>query len=164
VDSDQRICLRVGPPLSPSSQAESLTQRIPSLTRFVDIHPGGSGVLLASGIAGGDSSDAFFSLHRSDVLVKYGRYKIGTLIDPTSKTYVLPTPGALSPVPYAEPGWLTPSFRSPYFNDSHRALQKEMRLFFDTEVKREAREHEVSHERPTQRIMELMGSPRWEIS
>jgi cytochrome b involved in lipid metabolism len=48
--------------------AEELTFFLPQdLSRFVDMHPGGSGVLLASGIAGGDSTEAFFSLHRSEV-------------------------------------------------------------------------------------------------
>jgi hypothetical protein len=27
-------------------------------------------------------------------------------------------------VPYGEPTWLTPEFKSPYYKDSHRALQK----------------------------------------
>ncbi|ORY70647.1 acyl-CoA dehydrogenase/oxidase [Leucosporidium creatinivorum] len=134
------------------------------LSRFVDMHPGGSGVLLASGIAGGDSSEAFFSLHRSDVLLRYQRYKIGILADPASSPYLLPIAGELSKVPSAEPPWLVPTFQSPYFKDSHRALQKEMRFFFDTYVKKEAREREVSHEPPSKELMELMGSPRWEIN
>lgn len=38
-----------------------------------------------------------------------------------------------------------------------------MRLFFDVYVKKEAREHEVSHKRPTLKLMELMGTPEWNI-
>lgn len=45
-------------------------------------------------------------MHRSEVLVKYGRYIIGT-IEGQKPKYILPTPGVLSPVPYAEPGWLS---------------------------------------------------------
>lgn len=67
-------------------------------------------------------------------------------------------------MPSAEPPWLVPTYHSPYFKDSHYALQKEMRFFFDTYVKKEAREREVSHEPPSNELMELMGSPRWEIS
>lgn len=55
-------------------------------------------------------------------------------------------------------------YRSPYFKDSHRRLQERMRYFFDTFVKAEAREREVSHEPPSAEIMKLMGSPEWEIS
>lgn len=60
---------------------------------------------------------------------------------------VLPTPGALSPVPYAEPGWLSEGFKSPYYNDGHRALQKYMRAFNDEFVVPEAQAHEKSGER-----------------
>ncbi len=27
-------------------------------------------------------------------------------------------------VPYAEPTWLTPEFKSPYYSESHKVLQK----------------------------------------
>ena len=47
-----------------------------------------------------------------EVLVKYGRLIIGT-IEKEETRYILPTPGVLSPVPYSEPNWLTPGFKSP---------------------------------------------------
>ncbi|SCZ87423.1 BZ3500_MvSof-1268-A1-R1_Chr2-2g04889 [Microbotryum saponariae] len=134
------------------------------LTKFIDMHPGGTNVLLATAIAGGDSSEAFFSMHRSEVLTKYQRLKIGRVSDPKSRPYLLPIAGELSPVPMAEPGWLVKDFRTPYYDDSHRRLQREMRKFFDTEVKPEARVNEGAAERPSQRVMELMGSPEWEIN
>lgn len=137
-----------------------------SLSRFTDIHPGGAGVLLASDIAGKDASEAFFSLHRSSVLAKYKRLIIGKLdsdASASSTKYVLPLDGELSPVPYAEPSWLVPSYKSPYFKDSHRRLQKAMRKFFDENVKAEAREFELSGERPTQKLVELMGTDEWNI-
>ncbi|BGO97423.1 Acyl-CoA dehydrogenase [Rhodotorula toruloides] len=136
------------------------------LSRFTDIHPGGAGVLLASDIAGKDASEAFFSLHRSSVLAKYKRLIIGKLdsdASASSTKYVLPLDGELSPVPYAEPSWLVPSYKSPYFKDSHRRLQKAMRKFFDENVKAEAREFELSGERPTQKLVELMGTDEWNI-
>jgi cytochrome b involved in lipid metabolism len=61
------------------------------------MHPGGVYVLLE--VAGKDATEAFFAMHRSEVLIKYGRYIIGTLQNEKPK-YILPTPGALSPVPY----------------------------------------------------------------
>lgn len=66
---------------------------------------GGEYVLIE--VAGKDATEAFFAMHRSEVLVKYGRFIIGT-IEQEKPKYILPsvTPGALSPVPYAEPGWL----------------------------------------------------------
>lgn len=67
-------------------------------------------------------------------------------------------------MPYAEPTWLTKQLSSPYFNASHRALQKAMREFFDTEVKGEAREREESHERPSERVVRRMGEEGVEIN
>ncbi|GAA5834251.1 hypothetical protein JCM3766R1_004501 [Sporobolomyces carnicolor] len=133
------------------------------LTKLLDFHPGGPGVLLHHTVAGKDSSALFFSLHRSEVLTKYARLKIGTLETSSPPPYLLPVDGELSPVPHAEPTWLDSKYHSPYFDDSHRRLQKEMRRFFDTEVRAEARAHELTHERPTKRLVELMGTPEWNI-
>jgi hypothetical protein len=38
-----------------------------------------------------------------------------------------------------------------------------MRRFFDEKVKAEAKERELTHERPSKEINELMGSPEWNI-
>ncbi|KAM0754843.1 acyl-CoA dehydrogenase NM domain-like protein [Meredithblackwellia eburnea MCA 4105] len=124
---------------------------------FVDMHPGGAFVLLDKAVAGKDATDAFFGLHRSDVLVKYGRYVIGTISDAKPR-YILPTPGALSPVPYGEPAWLTEGFKSPYYNDGHRKLQKYMRDFTDRYIREEAAAHEKNGERPTVELIQRMGS------
>lgn len=101
---------------------------------------------LTSRVAGKDATEAFFAMHRSEVLNKYGRLMIGT-IENEEPQYILPTKGTLSPVPYAEPGWLTEGFKSPYYNESHRKLQKALRDFSDEYVTPEAREHELSGER-----------------
>lgn len=103
------------------------------VSKFYDLHPGSSGVL--DPYLGGkiDATDDFFGLHRSSVLKKYARLKIGSIKDDRPQ-YVLPEVGALSVVPGAEPSWLVKGFKSPYFDDSHRALQKEVRKFFDEHV------------------------------
>ncbi|KAL8286560.1 hypothetical protein RQP46_004577 [Phenoliferia psychrophenolica] len=124
---------------------------------FVDMHPGGAHVLLDVEIAGKDATEAFFGLHRAEVLNRYGRYIIGTL-DTGKPKYLLPTPGALSPVPFAEPAWLSEGFTSPYYNDGHRKLQKYMRDFTDKYIKEEAAAHEKSGERPTVELVQRMGS------
>ncbi|SCZ99129.1 BZ3500_MvSof-1268-A1-R1_Chr3-1g05828 [Microbotryum saponariae] len=138
---------------------------IDSAVYFVDLHPGGTAVLLDELVAGKvnqspppqDATDAFFGMHRSEVLVKYGRFIIGT-IEGAKPRYILPTPGVLSPVPYAEPTWLTEGFKSPYYNDGHRALQKYMREFNDEYVRAEAQAHEKSNERPTVELIQKMGA------
>lgn len=104
------------------------------VSKFYDLHPGGSGVL--NPYLGGkkDATEDFFGLHRSSVLKKYARLKIGT-IKGKKPQYALPEVGTLSVVPGGEPAWLTQDYKSPYFDDSHRRLQKEVRKFFDEHVR-----------------------------
>lgn len=118
------------------------------------MHPGGEYVLKE--VAGQDATEAFFSMHRSDVLTKYGRYVIGTIAE-AEPEYILPTPGKLSPVPFAEPSWLSEGYHSPYYKDSHHALQKFMRDFSDKEVFPAAQLHEKTGERPPVELIELCG-------
>lgn len=53
----------------------------------------------------------------------------------------------LSPVPYAEPAWLSEGYKSTYYNDTHHALQKFMRKFSDEEVYPIAQECEKNGKR-----------------
>lgn len=104
-----------------------------NVSKFYSLHPGGSGVL--DQYLGGkvDATEIFFGLHRSSVLKKYARLKIGS-IKGEKPQYALPEVGALSVVPGGEPAWLTQDYKSPYFDESHRRLQKEVRRFFDEHV------------------------------
>jgi predicted heme/steroid binding protein len=81
------------------------------LTRFVDLHPGGAFPLLD--VAGKDATDAFYGLHRQDVLHKYNRYKIGTIAG-FKPQIEWREPGSLSKVPYAEPSAFQ-GFKSPFY-------------------------------------------------
>lgn len=56
------------------------------------MHPGGSHVFLEDNVGGQDCSKIFFSLHRSEILEKYARYRIG-LIENEKPIYVLPVRG-----------------------------------------------------------------------
>ncbi|GAA98980.1 uncharacterized protein L969DRAFT_64385 [Mixia osmundae IAM 14324] len=129
------------------------------LSDFIDMHPGGASILLDPKIAGKDATQVFFGLHRGEVASKYARMIIGT-IENEKPQVILPTPGTISTVPHAEPMWLVKGMQSAYFNDSHRALQKAMRNFFDNEVREEATEHEISNERPTVELIKKMGANR----
>lgn len=150
------------------------------LSKFVDLHPGGAHVLLQVAGQGSsrslshwegssrsrisrsccfvlaDATEAFFGMHRSEVLTKYGRYLIGT-ISGQKPVHILPTPGTLSPVPYAEPMWLAEGYKSPYYNDSHRRLQKYIREFNDEFVRPDAQLHELDGKRPTPELIRKMG-------
>lgn len=75
-----------------------------NLSVFSKFHPGGKAVLLDEEIAGQDATNAFFALHRYEVLLKpaYKRLQIGRIKD--QKKNILPRePGELRLVPYAEP-------------------------------------------------------------
>jgi Cytochrome b5-like Heme/Steroid binding domain/Acyl-CoA dehydrogenase, N-terminal domain len=116
-----------------------IDHKVYDLTDFLDAHPGGNVVL--EQVAGKDATKAFYNLHRQEVIQKYHTLCIGTIEG--EKPEVIPqNPGDLSPVPYAEPLWLRPEFKSPYFSDKHRALQKAVRLFVDTHITPEGHEKE----------------------
>lgn len=67
---------------------------------------------------GQDATEAFYGLHRHEVLERpqYARLQIGTIKDEKA-TIVSKVPGELSQVPYAEPTWLTQGYHSPYFKE-----------------------------------------------
>ena len=121
---------------------------------FLDAHPGGEAVLRQ--VAGQDATAAFYNLHRQEVLVKYKDLAIGTIAG-EKQSIITPQPGDISLVPYAEPLWLTPQFKSPYFKDSHRRLQKAMRLFTDLYITPEALEKERTGEHIGQHLIDRMS-------
>ncbi|CAG9952852.1 unnamed protein product [Clonostachys rosea f. rosea IK726] len=124
------------------------------LTEFVDAHPGGESVLRQ--VAGRDATTAFYNLHRHEVLSKYRDLAIGT-IENEKPQVITPKPGDLSPVPYAEPLWLSPPFRSPYFKDSHRRQQRALREFAQKYLYEEAWKNEASGEYTSQETIERMS-------
>lgn len=123
-------------------------------SEFLDAHPGGEAVLRQ--VAGTDATAAFYNLHRQEVLTKYGDLCIGT-IEGEKSTVITMKPGDLSQVPYAEPLWLSPPFKTPYYNDSHRRLQKAMRVFVDTHIYPEAQQREADGKYISQDLVERMS-------
>lgn len=117
------------------------------LSKFAEIHPGGISVLLDADVgtsfspsssnqntltdinpftAGKECTAVFFGLHRQEILYndRYAKLVIGQ-IENEEQLVRRNEAGSLSEVPYAEPMWLTPGFkRSPYFKESHYAVQK----------------------------------------
>jgi alkylation response protein AidB-like acyl-CoA dehydrogenase len=98
-----------------------------------------------------------FSLHRQEVLHKYDDLCIGTIEGETPEV-IDPAPGDLSTVPYAEPTWLSPQFKSPYYNASHRALQTAMRKFVDEHVTPEAQAKEADGTYISQELIDKMAA------
>ncbi|KIM24952.1 hypothetical protein M408DRAFT_331433 [Serendipita vermifera MAFF 305830] len=128
------------------------------LSRFSNLHPGGLNVLLDEEVAGQECTKIFFSLHRQEVLQKpaYARLQIGTIKDETA-TIQAPVPGDISRVPYAEPTWLTQGYYSPYFKESHKALQVAMRKFVDEIIYPDAQACEENGKRISQSVLDAMA-------
>jgi len=121
---------------------------------FLDAHPGGESVLRQ--VAGTDATSAFYNLHRHEVLQKYNDLAVGSIAG-EKQSIITPKPGDLSLVPYAEPLWLSPPFKSPYYKDSHHRLRKEMRVFVDKYLAPEALEKERTGEHVSQEFVERMA-------
>jgi len=121
---------------------------------FLDAHPGGEAVLRQ--VAGKDATVDFYNLHRHEVLTKYADLAIGT-VQGEEPSIITPQPGDLSPVPYAEPLWLTPAFKSPFYKESHRKLQRAMREFTDRYITPEAQEKERTGEYISQELVDRMS-------
>ena len=94
--------------------------------------------------AGKDATKAFFGLHRQEVLYRpqYARLQVGTIKgkEPQIKPLVA---DALSQIPYAEPSWLAPGFSNPYYNESHKCVQKAMRKLVCEENGKRISQHVV---------------------
>ncbi|KAL1409185.1 hypothetical protein Q8F55_006015 [Vanrija albida] len=128
------------------------------LSKFAKLHPGGLSVLLDEDVAGMDATTVFFSLHRYEVLQKpqYKRLVVGHIALEEPKIRPVGV-GELSRVPYAESPWLNPAFHSPYYNDTHRALQKEFRAFVDTVLYPDAQACEASGKNASPEVYKAMA-------
>ncbi|KAF9476703.1 acyl-CoA dehydrogenase [Pholiota conissans] len=128
------------------------------LSKFSSIHPGGVSVLFDEEIAGKDATEAFFSLHRQEVLEKpqYARLRIGTVEGGVAK---VKRGGreSLSEVPYAEPVWLRKGYHSPYYSDSHRRFQGAVRKFVQEVVFPDAQAREEDGKPPSQSVLDAMA-------
>lgn len=129
--------------------------KVYDLTDFADAHPGGNVVLQQ--VAGQDATTAFYNLHRHEVLQKYSDLCIGT-IEGEKPEVINPQPGDLSRVPYGEPIWLTPAFKSPFYKDSHRQLRKAVREFVDRDIYPEAQEKEADGTYISQELTDKMAA------
>ena len=74
--------------------------------------------------AGQDATEAFFGLHRHEVLERpqYARLQIGVIEGEEPQIEGGRMPGKLSKVPYAEPSWLADGYFSPYYKEVRTLL------------------------------------------
>ncbi|KAJ7667523.1 acyl-CoA dehydrogenase/oxidase [Mycena polygramma] len=136
----------------------TIDSRVYNLSKFADLHPGGANVLFTETIAGKDATQAFFGLHRLEVLQRpqYARLQIGTILgqEPVIKA---PAPGEVSKVPYAEATWLVDGFKSPYYTEGHRKFQKAVRTFLMEVVQPAAIQCEENGKRIPQEVVDKMA-------
>ncbi|KAL6298770.1 acyl-CoA dehydrogenase/oxidase [Sparassis latifolia] len=132
--------------------------KVYDVTRFKDLHPGGASVFLEEDISGRDATEAFYGLHRHEVLKRpqYARLQIGT-VQGEQSIVIDGVPGEVSKVPYAEPTWLVEGYYSPYFTENHRQFQKIVRKFVDEFVVPDARAREEDGKRPSQSVIDKMA-------
>lgn len=64
----------------------------------------------------------------------------------------------MSVVPYGEPTWLTPQFKSPYYKESHRKLQRALRIWTDEELTPVAQECEKNGTHIPQELIDKMAA------
>ncbi|XP_006459340.1 hypothetical protein AGABI2DRAFT_201485 [Agaricus bisporus var. bisporus H97] len=132
--------------------------KVYDVSRFKDVHPGGVSVLLDDDVAGQDATEAFYGLHKHEVIIKpqYARLQIG-FIEGEQPTIRARDVGELSTVPYAEPTWLTPGCYSPYFTDNHRKFHKAVCKFNDEIILPDALAREEDGKPPSQSVLEAMA-------
>ncbi|KAH8995027.1 peroxisomal acyl-CoA-dehydrogenase [Lactarius akahatsu] len=132
--------------------------KVYDLSRFADLHPGGRAVLVDSEVAGQDATEAFYGLHRHEVLERpqYARLQVGVVRGEKS-VITGRLIGGLSKVPYGEPTYLTEGFHSPYYTENHRVFQKAVRKFFDEVVYPDAQARELDGKRPSQEVFDKMA-------
>ncbi|KAF4602585.1 hypothetical protein EYR40_005800 [Pleurotus pulmonarius] len=135
-----------------------IDSKVYDVSRFADLHPGGPTVLFAEAVAGQDATQAFFGLHRHEVLLKpqFARLQIGKILG-EEEVIKAPVPGAISEVPYAEPTWLTEGYHSPYYTDNHRTFHKAVRTFMMEVVQPESARCEENGKRISQEVIDKMS-------
>ena len=129
--------------------------KVYDLTDFADAHPGGLTVLQQ--VSGQDATVDFFNLHRLEVLQRYEKSLCIGTVKGEKPQIIYPKPGDLSLVPYGEPTWLSPQFKNPYYKESHRRLQRALRVWVDTVLTPEAQEKELNGEKVDDEIIKEMG-------
>ncbi|KAI8894039.1 acyl-CoA dehydrogenase/oxidase [Globomyces pollinis-pini] len=131
------------------------------ISKFAGLHPGGE--LLILEYAGQDVTEQFYAFHRQEVLEKYGRLKIGSIVNETPQIIKLKN-DEFSPIPYAEASAFQ-GFHSPYFKynnlidirETHHRFRKAVRAFIRNEVLPEATLNDESGTFASKEIFKKMG-------
>eukprot|EP00667_Euglena_gracilis_P006151 EG_transcript_6204 len=126
-----------------------------NVTSFLDLHPGGRGVLLP--YAGRDATETFYSLHRTEHLRQFAdKLLVGRLADAPATEPHRVEAGHISRVPYAEASaWQ--QFHSPYFTAQHLQFRRVVRKLVQEELAPHAQTYENSGKDPAPELYHRMG-------
>jgi len=127
------------------------------ITKFIKFHPGGSALLAAH--AGTDGTEAFFDMHKTEVLYKYQRLKIGRLsVAKADRKRAVDQmiPGTLSQVPYAEESYLQ-GWKSPIYEEKHRVFRQAVRKFYDENIRPIAAQAAKTNKTPPLSLFQKLG-------
>eukprot|EP00193_Tetraselmis_chui_P016737 CAMPEP_0177790470 /NCGR_PEP_ID=MMETSP0491_2-20121128/23374_1 /TAXON_ID=63592 /ORGANISM="Tetraselmis chuii, Strain PLY429" /LENGTH=468 /DNA_ID=CAMNT_0019312551 /DNA_START=153 /DNA_END=1560 /DNA_ORIENTATION=- len=138
---------------APGDMWLTIDGRVYDVSKFAAMHPGGEAFIHQ--YAGKDATDAFYGLHRQDVLKKYERLVIGTVAG--EQEVALPEAGSVSMVPFAESSFWQ-GWKSPYFNDSHIRFRVAIRKFIDEEVMPSVVMWDELGKAPTSELYQKMGA------
>ena len=100
------------------------------VSTFIHLHPGGAKII--ADVSGTDATEAFWALHRQEVLVKWAdRLRVGK-IEGYDEDDDVDSLREISNVPYAEHA-VEAGFESPYYTDSHVDFRERVREWvYDT--------------------------------
>jgi predicted heme/steroid binding protein len=125
------------------------------LSKFYALHPGGDEVLRE--YYGKDATEAFYGLHRQEVLEKYGpRLMVGRIEGASNPPIKMETYADISAVPFAE----IPFFRgelSPVWRPKHLEFRKLVRQWVHENLREDAERCELSGESPSDEVFKKMA-------
>jgi alkylation response protein AidB-like acyl-CoA dehydrogenase/predicted heme/steroid binding protein len=129
------------------------------VSKFAELHPGGTNLLLE--FAGNDATEAFWEVHRSEVLLKYQKLVIGEIEKSERKPMEGPDlaklVGQISKVPFGESSFWQ-GLPSLYYNDTHKAFRAALRKFIDTELAPIAASYDDMDKDPPKELIKKVGA------
>jgi alkylation response protein AidB-like acyl-CoA dehydrogenase/predicted heme/steroid binding protein len=127
------------------------------VSKFIKYHPGGAALLAAH--AGTEATEAFFDMHKTEVLRRYQRLRIGRLESAKpdrNRAVDQYAPGTLSKVPYAEPAHLQ-GWKSPVQTEKHKNFRIALRTWYDNNIRDMAAKAGASNKTPSLKLFQKMG-------
>eukprot|EP00037_Helgoeca_nana_P032973 m.416177 g.416177 ORF g.416177 m.416177 type:complete len:522 (-) comp29864_c0_seq1:200-1765(-) len=124
-----------------------------NVSSFANVHPGGAKVLEELG--GHDVTEEFYELHRAEVLTRPGRERL--IVGRLAGSGPQVATGPISAVPFSEIAALQWQ-KSPFYTESHKRFQAEVRAFVDAELAPIAAAADLSGAYPDRELIRKLGA------